>query len=448
MLRRRRADDIRIWLKDRSDKRALMLTGARQTGKTFLIRQVLKEEKVPFIEINFIEHPEYKEAFLNVTGAGDIIARLSLAAGKALEKKRTVFFLDEVQECPELVTQIKFLVDETNYRFILSGSLLGVELKGIRSIPVGYLKTIHLFPLDIGEFFLNIGVRKETLDTLRISFEKQEPVDSFVHGQLMKIFSLYLVVGGMPAAVQTYIDTNDLSRVEDIQKNIIEQYRLDFSKYQPSTRPELWDIYDAIPSELEQKNRRFIVSHVAGKVNFDRVRNKFLWLKDAGTVLPVYNVTEPIAPLSISEKRNLFKLFMSDVGLLSSHFSPEIRLQILNQSLKINEGGIYENIAAQELYSHGYDLYYYNTKPAGEVDFLLEKDARVVPIEIKSGADYAAHHALDHLMASYSIPQAYVFCTGNVTSDGRALYLPIYMLGFLRKQENDSLLYAVDLTGL
>lgn len=449
MLRRTAENDIKKWLKD--DNRALLLTGARQTGKTYLIRQVLRETDTPYAEINFIEHPDYVQAFDNASGAEEIIPRLSVMTDQELIPGKTVIFLDEIQECREMVTQIKFLVDDGRFKYVLSGSLLGVELKGLRSVPVGYLKSVTLYPLSIEEFFSNIGVHKETFDAIEHSFKDKVPVDDFIHRQLMKVFYLYLVVGGMPAAVQKYIDTENLSDVSDIQREIIRLYRRDFSKYASGKGPELWDIYDAVPAELEENNKRFFISHVAGKVNFDRVKDRFLWLSDAGVVLPVYNVTEPKAPLKISEKRNLFKLFMSDVGLLTSFYSDSVRLGILSNDPSINNGGLYENVVAQELYSHGFNnLWYYNSKSQGELDFLIEKDGAVLPIEVKSGKSYSIHSALSNILTSteYNIEQAVVLCNDNLSVDDRITYMPIYMLVFFQKELTEDVRYHLDLSGI
>lgn len=449
MLRRTAEKEIKQWLTD--DKRALLLTGARQTGKTYLIRQVLKETHTPYAEINFIEHPDYIQAFDHASGAEDIIPRLSIMTKQKLEPGKTVIFLDEVQECGEILTQIKFLVDDGRFKYVLSGSLLGVSLKGIRSVPVGYLKTINLYPLTIEEFFRNIGIHQETFDAIEKSFRRKVPVDDFIHERLMKVFYLYLVVGGMPAAVQKYIDTENLSDVYDIQLDIIRLYHRDFSKYAVGKEPALWEIYDAVPSELEEKNKRFFLSHIAGKTNFDRVKDKFLWLSDAGVVHPVYNITEPKAPLKINEKRNLFKLFLSDTGLLTSYYSDSVRLGILSNDSSFNNGGLYENVVAQELCANGYsDLWYYNNKVLGELDFVIEQDNNVLPIEVKSGKNYFLHSALNNVLSvnDYHINEAIVLNNGNLRVDGKIIYMPIYMLIFFKRNPSGEIKYHLDLDGI
>lgn len=449
MLNRPVEKKIREWLDQ--DTRALLVNGARQVGKTSSIRNALQD--VPgydFHEINFLEQPELAAAISKAGDAKTLLARLSLMTSAPLKKHQTIIFFDEVQECPELVTMIKFLVDDGSYRYVLSGSLLGVELSGIRSTPVGYLTILDMYPLTIREFYENIGIGDSTFSLVETSFREQQPMDEFINKRLLDLFHLYLIVGGMPAAVQAYINTNNIQRVSEIQKNIVRLYKEDFSKYDKKEKFLLTDIYDAIPAQLEEKNRRFIVSKIAGKINFDRVENKFLWLKNAGVVLPVYNVTEPMVPLKINEKRNLFKLFMSDTGLLMSYYPNTVKLKILNGEIDVNMGGIYENIVAQELIAHSYPLYYYNGKKIGEVDFLLEYNGNLLPLEVKSGKDYKKHPALSALwgIENYDISKAFVLCEGNVKNEDRITYLPLYMAMCIREAPIDNPIVPFDLTGL
>ena len=449
MLNRPIEKEIRKWLDQ--DTRALLVSGARQVGKTSSIRNAL--ENAPgydFHEINFLEQPEFAAAVSDAGDAKTLLARLSLMISAPLKKHQAIIFFDEVQECPELVTMIKFLVDEGSYRYVLSGSLLGVELSGIRSTPVGYLTILDMYPLTIREFYENVGIGDNTCSLVEASFREQYPVDDFINKRLLDLFHLYLIVGGMPAAVQAYIDTNDIQRVSEIQRDIVRLYKEDFSKYDKKEKFLLTDIYDAIPAQLEEKNRRFIVSKIAGKINFDRVENKFLWLKNAGVALPVYNVTEPAVPLKLNEKRNLFKLFMSDVGLLMSYYPNAVKLKILNGEIDVNMGGIYENVVAEELAAHGYPLYYYNGKKTGEIDFLLEYNGALLPLEVKSGKEYKKHPALSVLfdVENYDIPKAIVLCEGNVETENRIAYLPIYMAMCIREAPLDNPIVPFDLTGL
>jgi hypothetical protein len=434
----------------KSTNKSLLLTGARQTGKSYSIRQFGKTHFEHFVEINFINQPEATDALKGAKNSQDIIVRLSLLTDTPLVKGKTLIFFDEVQECPEIVTAIKFLVDEGSYRYVMSGSLLGVELNDLRSEPVGYMDVKEMFPLDLEEFFMAMGVSEQVMESLRLSYINKQPVDGFVHSKMMELFRLYLIVGGMPAAVQKYVDTHNLREVMAEQQAIIRLYKRDIAKYDRNHKLYLEEIFDLIPSELNAKNKRFILKDLNENMKFTRFENSFLWLKNAGVALPTYNVEEPVAPLKLSRSRNLFKLFQNDIGLLASQYAEGIQLRIINDEKSINYGAIFENVVAQELHAHGYDLYYFNSKKQGELDFVIECHGRVMPIEVKSGKDYQRHNALSNVMANteYAIPQAFVFCHDNVKDDGKVCYYPIYMVSFLVKETIGDILYSVDMSGI
>lgn len=432
----------------RQEDKALLITGARQVGKTFIIREFGKQAYQSFIEINFLENKTAASLFENARDSRDLLLRLSAIADKPLIPGQTLIFFDEVQECPEIVTAIKFLVEEGSYRYILSGSLLGVDLKDIRSVPVGYMDIVQMYPLDFEEFALANRVSPNVIDALREAFEEKRPVDAVVHERMMALFRLYLVVGGMPAAVMKYLETNNLRDVIGEQQAIIALYKKDIARYDPEEKLYLEDIFDLIPSELNCKNKRFILKNLNENFKFSRYSNSFLWLKDAGVALPTFCVAEPTVPLRLSKSSNLFKLFLSDVGLLASMYMDHIQVKILNGEKSINFGAVYENAAAQELKAHGFDLYYFNSKKQGELDFLIERNGHVLPIEIKSGKDYTKHAALSNVLANedYDIPEAYVFQNDNVSQTGKITYHPIYMLMFVEKQDQSGdMVYTIDL---
>ncbi|MBO4389036.1 MAG: ATP-binding protein [Spirochaetales bacterium] len=439
MLFRKRSKDINQWITSK-EKAALLVTGARQTGKTFLIRECLKEQKTDYVEFNFIERPEIPKMFMELEdmGAKEVLTRLSVMSERTLIKGQTIIFFDEIQEYKEIATLIKFLVDEGSFRYILSGSLLGVELKGIRSTPVGYMRTIDMFPMDLEEFYIALGLSDDAFEMLRSSFNKGTPVTEAVHKRLMNSFRNYMVVGGMPAAVQSFVDNSDLNKVMEIHNTIVPGYINDFSKYETEDRKlRLRKIYDLIPAELAAKNKRYVFNDLDKNFRPEVYDASFQWLVNAGVAVPVYNVTEPRIPLLLNEKANLFKLFMSDVGLLSSRYGKATVLSFLNGNNNINYGAMYENYVAQELNAHGFKGYYFNSKKQGEVDFIIEYNLKAVPIEVKSGKDYQIHSALNTIISNkeYGIEKAIVLCNDNVKQDGLITYLPIYMSMFISNDD-------------
>jgi hypothetical protein len=437
------------------DKSALLVTGARQVGKTFLIRKVCKECFENVIEINFVEQPDAAELFSEQKGAKDILLRISAFTREQLVPGKTLIFFDEVQECKEMVTAIKFLVDEGSYKYVMSGSLLGVEPDDLRSVPVGYMKEIEMYPLDLSEFFEAIGIGQDVMSHLQRCFEEKLQVDEFVHERMLEAIRLYLIVGGMPAAVQKYLDTNNLRRVYEEQRGIIRTYKRDITKYDHNRKLQIEEIYDLIPSELDAKNKRFILKELNEKARFSKYEDSFVWLRDAGVAIPAYNTEEPRVPLLLNKQRNLFKLFLNDVGLLAAMYGGNIQTRLLSKNADINFGAIFENLVAQELYAHGFaqeqhSLYYFNSKRQGELDFIVEYNDNVLPIEVKSGKDYERHNALSNVMGSgdYGVPSAYVFCQENVRVNGSVTYYPIYMIAFFERIQTKEEVYKFDLNGL
>lgn len=430
-------------------RKALLLTGARQIGKTYSIRQFGKQFK-HFAEINFIENPEAADLFRGATSSSDLLLRLSALIAQPMVKGETLIFFDEVQVCPEVVTAIKFLVDEGSNRYILSGSLLGVELKDLRSEPVGYMGVKDMYPLDFEEFITAVGIGETVISALRTAWQQRTKVDAFVHEKIMELFRLYLVVGGMPAVVSSYLESNNLQEVLAVQQDIVRLYKRDISRYDPDNKLYIQEIFDLIPPELNAKNKRFILKRLNEHAKFDRVAHSFLWLTNAGVALPVYNVEEPKVPLLLSRSRNLFKLFQNDIGLLAGQYAEGIQLRIIRGDKDINFGSIYENAVAQELVAHGLTPYYYNNKKRGELDFIVELGGKVLPLEVKSGKDYGTHRALSNIMSceEYDLPEAIVLNNDNLHVSGKIIYAPIYMVMFLKRDHTAPTYYRVDISGL
>jgi len=417
--------------------KALLLSGARQVGKTYAIRRYAREAGLDLVEMNFLLQPETKRIPEGAANVQELLLRISAYANRPLEPGKTLIFFDEVEEYADILTWVKALVDEGRFKYALSGSLLGLELKNVRSEPVGYMSEFQMFPLDFDEFIRNVGVSDEVLSSVREAWDLHKPVDAYIHEKLIRLFNLYLIVGGMPQAVQTYVDTNDLQRVLLEQQAILTLYRKDIARYDPDDKLYINDIFELIPSELNAKNKRFILKNLNEHLKFSRHENSFVWLRDADMALPAYNVEEPRVPLKLNALRNLFKLFQNDVGLLASQYVGGIQLKILQGDVNINNGAIYENAVAQELHAHGWKLWYFNSKKQGEVDFVVEQDDEIIPLEVKSGKDYQRHSALNNVMKNkeYGIRRAIVLSNDNLSESNNVLYAPIYMTMFMHHRE-------------
>jgi predicted AAA+ superfamily ATPase len=404
-------------------------------GKTYLAKIFAQEHYQRVVEFNLVENRAARESFKKAVDADDLMLRLSTASPLALEPGKTMVFIDEVQECPEIVTFIKFLVNKGEYDYILSGSLLGIELENISSQPVGYITEVRMYPLDFEEFCWANGLTDEIIAMAHRAFINKEAVPDYLHERMLSLFHRYLLVGGMPDAVEAFIQTNSLDQVRIVQENILMYYQRDISKYASKDRRlVIKNIFDLIPSELSRQNKRFKLSSIEDVKRFTQVVEEFLWLTKAGVALAAYNIKAPIAPLVLNENHSLFKLFQSDVGLLTSQFSKEIALGLLDGKPPKGMGGIYENFVAQELNSHGFTLRYFTNKKIGEVDFVIErKNGTMIALEVKSGAEYKVHAALNNALAvkEYEISEPYVFAETNTEKVDTVTYFPIYLVSSL-----------------
>lgn len=437
LLHRKIEKKISEWI--HNSKKALLIEGARQVGKTYIIRSVLEKEGCEYIEFNLLKNQSLASLLAKSETVDDMVANLSLFADKPLKKGKTFIFFDEIQEFKELTTKIKFWVEEGSYRYVFSGSLLGVELKNIKSAPVGYMTTYTMYPMDFEEFLQLYNFTDELRSSLYSSFIGRKRVNDSVHERMMQIFNMYLNVGGMPAAVQKFQDTRNLEDVILEHNDIVMQYKKDFTHYEAEERkPYLTQIYDLIPAQLNSSNKRFNFADIKKGLRYSRSEDNFIWLASAGVALPVYNVAEPTIPLLLNEKSSLFKLFLSDVGMLTTLYGRATKMKLLSDNQDINNGALYENAVAQELQAHGFKLYYYNSKRFGELDFVIEYKGKILPIEVKSGKSYQRHSALNNIMeiSNYTIEEAFIFSNYNVEVKKNLVYYPIYMLMFI---ENESI---------
>ncbi len=445
-MKRKMEENIKRW--HESSNKALLLYGARQTGKTYIIEKYIKDNFTNIIKIDFAQQPSAIPYFTGLKDKEDFYMSISLFGD--ITKDNTVVFLDEVQELYknerkentiDIISIMKSLAIDNKARYILSGSMLGVVINNILFNPMGYLEIFRMFPMDFEEYLLAKGISPFLIDNLRILYENKKEVPNEIHNKMISLFNEYIIVGGMPEVVKKFIETNDINQISSIQASITNFYKSDIIKYAPkSERLLILEAYSLLAAELNSKNKRFIKTHI----NYDNIKNiemleKYLWLKDSGIAIPVYNVTEPISPLKITEQRKTLKLFNSDIGLLNNELlSVNQKYDFINGDNKINFGAQYENVVAVELNSHGFEeLHYYNSKKQGEVDFIIENRGATFPVEIKSGKTndlgYFNHNALSNIISKYEYGDILILSNENYKKEGKITYLPIYMIMFIEK---------------
>lgn len=451
MLPRKAYDKLVQW-KNSADKKALCIIGARQIGKTTIIRKFAKENYEHFVELNFIIDPQAETIFEGSLDADTIIMNLTAYTRKTMQEGKTLVLFDEIQNCPRARSAIKFLVEDGRFDYIESGSLLGVKYKEVPSYPVGFEEIYQMYPMDFEEFLWANGVQVSTLDNLQDCFVNRKPITASVHDTMNRLFYSYIVVGGMPAAVQLFVDTHDVGRVVDYQNSILEQYRLDISQYASgSDKIKIKAIFDSIPSQLDDKNRRFYINALDKNARINRYDNSFKWLEEAGVALPCYNVNLPQPPLQLNEKHSLFKLFMNDTGLLCASCMENVQFDLLKGNVSINMGSILENVMAQQLKANGFNLHYYDSTKLGEIDFVVQNGTKIDLVEIKSGNDYQKHSALDNVLGvnEWKFNQVYVFCKDNIKVEETVVYMPWYMIMFLTPSKiPHGTIHEVDISGL
>lgn len=429
MLNRKVTEHLEAWRADSKNK-ALLLVGARQIGKSFVIRDFGKANFASYVEINLFENVRAKDALLGAKNATEFVSRVSILAETPIIENDTLIFVDEIQEAPELMTMVKFLVEDGRCSWAFSGSMLGTEFKGIKSYPVGYVKEITMRPLDWEEFCWAVGTSDDALNQVRDCCLQEQPVPDFIHDSLVSNFRAYLVVGGMPEAVTRFVDTGgDLAAVREVQANLNRQYRADISKYAGSRALQVQSIFDQLPVQLEGNSQRFVLNSVDPSARFEKYQRDFVWLQNAGVALKTELVSEPKSPLRKTANASKFKLYQSDVGMLMERYSRGIAQAAFFDEKEPNLGGVYENVVAQELVSQRHELFYYQTRKRGEVDFVVDgPKSKSIAIEVKSGKYYHAHAALDNLLCTsdYNAELGIVLSRGNVERDGKVLYLPLY----------------------
>ena len=432
MLKRKIVSELEMWEKE-ENKKALLLKGARQVGKTTSVREFAQRHYAHFVEINFEKFPTAKQAFSGNLDANTIISQLSIMGFGPFVEHQTLVFFDEIQTCPNARTAIKFLVEDGRFDYIESGSLLGLNYADVSSYPVGFEYSVNMYPLDFEEFLWAKGVAENAIEPLKTALHNRQAVSDFMHEQLSKYYREYLIVGGMPEVVNTYLQDADFSKTLQVQRSILDSYRDDIAKYAGSEKTKAKLFFDAIPSELSKEKKRFIIADIEQRATAQKYENAAQWLIDAGIAYFSYNTHDLLLPFEQYEKRNLYKVFLLDTGLLCSMWREPIQWQVLQGDLDINEGALTENYVAAELVKKGYTLHYYDHKSRQELDFLIAKDNKIDILEVKSGNDYKRHASLDTAMQKQDIPlgESIVFCKFAMEKEGDIQYIPLYALGWI-----------------
>ena len=437
MLYRKITSYIEEYLKSDTDK-ILILEGARQIGKSFSIREVGQRLYLNYVEINFVEDDEGRKLFKNIHTKEDFYLTLSMVAGDRLSgRDDTLVFLDEVQHYPQYLTMLKFLREDGRYRYIASGSLLGLTLQDTTSIPVGSIIRKEMFQLDFEEFLIANGFGTEAIAMMRRNYENRLSLSEEQHNHVLDLFRRYLLVGGLPDAVNTYLESHNIVKVREVQEGVRSLYADDASKYEREHGKRLLirRIYEMIPSQMENKKKRIVAQDIRGKEGdrFAQYQEEFEYLVSSGIALAVHAISNPRFPLSESLQKNLLKLYLNDVGLLTGLLYHNNIRPVLDDVRSINLGSVYESVVAQELRAHGHKLFYYDNRKQGEVDYLIDDYSamNVHPIEVKSGKDYTVHSALNNLLKNNTAAGTVVSNEREIYVDGKIIYMPIYFVMFM-----------------
>lgn len=425
-------------------KKILLIDGARQVGKTYIIRHVGKKVFENFIEINMVEDSLGDRLFAGTKTVEDFYLQVSmLAGGKMKDKENTLIFIDEIQAYPHLLTLLKFLSQDNKFTYIASGSLLGVTLSQTTSIPMGSIRKVRMFPLDFEEFLYASGINELVISSMRKKFERLEALDEPMHNKIMDLFRKFLLVGGLPDAVNSYLEKKNIQSVRDIQREIHDYYAADASKYDEEKKLKIRRVYDLIPSNMENKKKRVVAQSIENKKGktFNDYSDEFEYLISAGIALSVGAISNPVFPLIESTGKNLLKLYLNDVGILTGILYGNNIRAVLDDEKSINLGSVYETVVASELTAHGHKLFYYDNRSRGEVDYLIDDydSLSAVPLEVKSGKDYTVHSALNTFVQNedYHIKKAFVVSNErNVTKNGKIIYIPIYYIMFFNAESD------------
>lgn len=432
MLKRKIVSELIDWKNNHKNK-CLLVIGARQIGKTFIIREFAKENYDYFYEINFLENEKQKEIFKDDLSVDNIIKEISLRIPTfKVDDGKTLLFLDEIQECPQAITALKFLAQDKRFDCIASGSMLAMAYKRTSSFPVGYIDRIYMNSLDFEEFLWAKGVTDETINYIKEFYDNKKQVNMFAHNGMLELFREYIVLGGMPEVINEFLASNNFNVALNIQKEILDGYRDDIIKYAPEDeKVKIRACFDSIPVQLAKDNKKFRYNLVQKKADKSKLFNSLEWLYDAGIINFCYNLRNPEAPFEGNKIIDSFKVYMKDTGLLMAMMDEGSQLEIMNGNLGIYKGAIYENIIADVFTKSGKKLYYFEKNSTLEVDFFIRYNNEVTAVEVKS-ADNTKSKSLNSIMNNYGVKQGIKLSTKNIGYDSNGvLSLPLYMSMFL-----------------
>lgn len=437
MLERKITQKLLEW-KNEEKKPCLLIRGARQVGKTFIINEFAKNNYQSYIYINFELTPEYKNIFDGNLDIKTLKMKLEVTfPDKKIIPNKTILFLDEIQSCPNARTALKSFALDGTIDVISSGSLLGLYYREVSSYPVGYERVIDLYPLDFEEFLWGVGIRKETIDFIRKAFIERTEIDEYILKQFSEQFKMYILVGGMPNIVEEYIKTSSLSKVLEMQKAIVENYILDVVKFaDKNDKQKIINTFNSIPMQLSKKSKKFLYSDIDredANASERKYSSSVEWLKDAGIINFCYNLSEPAAPLISNIRLNSFKIYMRDTGLLISMLEEGTQKAIMNDDLNINQGALLENVVASEISSRYSKIMYFERKSKLEIDFVLNLDGKVTAIEVKSGNNKQAK-SLNSIIENYKTVSRYMKFERdcNIYVDEKNIeHYPLFMTMFI-----------------
>lgn len=431
MLKRKIYQSLIEW-KKQTEKMCLVVKGARQVGKTFIIDKFARENYENYVYINFDENPGYKVIFDGDLDANNLIKQISLRVPNvSLVPHKTIIFLDEIQNCPNARTALKFLALDKRFDVIASGSLLGINYKEVESFPVGYTEQLEMYSLDFEEFLWANGIEEQSILDVKEFFDKKEVVPQAMHERMMELFKEYIVVGGMPRVVNDFVKNHNFANVLKIQKAIISDYEDDIAKYADgSEKAKARACFLSIPKHLSKDYKKFRYSLVMPSGSSRKYAGSLMWLYDAGIINFCHNLEIPQLPLEGNSKSDTFKVYMRDTGLLVAMLDEGTQEDIIDGNLGIYKGAIYENIIGDVLAKKGKKLYYFEYNSTLEVDFFIRYERVITAIEVKSSGN-SKSKSLETLMEKYGVKKGIKLAPSNYGKKGEIDIFPIYMAMFL-----------------